>query len=90
MLTPAFEAIMAELEHLAGVRRIALMCAEAVPWRCHRHLLADSFIVRSWPVRHILDGGCAEHRLPPFAEPDGTRIVYPKGGPASRRCLDQP
>lgn len=88
MLTPAFEAIMAELEHLAGARRIALMCAEAVPWRCHRQLLADAFTVRSWPVRHILDDGCAEHRLPPFAEPDGTRIVYPERGPTRQRGLD--
>ena len=84
MLTPAFAVTMAELEEVAGARRIALMCAEAVPWRCHRQLLADSFTVRSWPVRHILDGGCAEHRLPPFAEPDGTRIVYPNRGPAVR------
>jgi uncharacterized protein (DUF488 family) len=77
MLTPAFETIMAELEGLARARRIALMCAEAVPWRCHRQLLADAFTVRLWPVRHIVDDGCAEHRLPAFAEPDGTRIVYP-------------
>ncbi len=90
MLTPAFAVTMAELEELAGARRIALMCAEAVPWRCHRQLLADSFTVRSWPVRHILDDGCAEHRLPPFAEPDGTRIVYPNRGPAQRRRLNRP
>ena len=88
MLTSAFEAAMAELERQAGARRIALMCAEAVPWRCHRQLLADAFTVRSWPVRHILDEGCAEHRLPPFAEPAGTRIVYPKRGPASGRRGD--
>lgn len=78
MLTAAFEAAMAELEHLVGAQRIALMCAEAVPWRCHRQLLADAFTVRGWSVRHILDDGCAEHRLPPFAEPDGVRILYPK------------
>ena len=82
MLTPAFAAIMAELEQLAGARRIALMCAEAVPWRCHRQLLADAFTVRSWPVRHILDEGCAEHRLPPFAAPRGTHILYPREEPA--------
>jgi hypothetical protein len=41
-------------------------------------LLADAFTVRSRPVRHILADGCTEHRLPPFAEPTGTRIVYPK------------
>jgi uncharacterized protein (DUF488 family) len=82
MLTPGFDAIMAELAPLAGARRIALMCAEAVPWRCHRQLLADAFTVRGWPVRHILDDGCAEHRLPAFAQPSGTRILYATRGPA--------
>ena len=81
MLTPAFEMAMAELEQLAGCRRIALMCAEAVPWRCHRQLLADAFTVRSWSVRHIVDDGCAEHRLPPFARPEGRRILYPLTSP---------
>ena len=78
MLTPAFEAAAAELEALAAERRVALMCAEALPERCHRQLLADAFTVRDWPVRHILDDGCAEHRLPPFARPSGTRILYPR------------
>ena len=51
--------------------------AEAVPSRCHQQLLADAFTVRDWSVRHILEGGCEEHRLPPFARPNGTRIAYP-------------
>jgi uncharacterized protein (DUF488 family) len=76
MLTPAFAQIIMEIENLAKKRRAALMCAEAVPWRCHRKLLADAFLVRGWPVRHILDDGCHEHKLPPFARPEGTRIYY--------------
>jgi uncharacterized protein (DUF488 family) len=76
MLTPAFEGILEDLQRVAGGRRIALMCAEAVPWRCHRQLLADAFLVRGWPVRHILEDRCEAHRLPPFAAADGTRIVY--------------
>ncbi|HYB42577.1 MAG TPA: DUF488 domain-containing protein [Candidatus Methylomirabilis sp.] len=80
MLTPAFAAAVADLELLAARRRIAVMCAEAVPWRCHRQLLADAFWVRGWPVRHILDTGCAEHRLPAFARVSGERIVYPASG----------
>jgi uncharacterized protein (DUF488 family) len=80
MLTPAFEAAAAELEGLAAERRIAVMCAEALPERCHRQLLADAFTVRGWPVCHILDDGCVEHQLPPFARPSGTRILYPRGG----------
>jgi uncharacterized protein (DUF488 family) len=78
MLTPAFDVAASELEGLARERRIALMCAEALPERCHRQLLADAFTVRGWPVRHVLDDGCVEHRVPPFARPSGTRIVYPR------------
>lgn len=77
MLTPEFERAMRDLETLAVSQRIALMCAEAVPWRCHRQLLADAFTVRAWSVRHILDTGCEAHQLPTFARPSGTRIVYP-------------
>lgn len=81
MLTPACEAILAEIQGLGASQRIALMCAEAVPWRCHRQLLADAFLVRGFAVRHILDDRCEAHRLPPFARPDGTRIVYPAAPP---------
>jgi len=76
MLTTAFAEIMIEVEVLSEEHRIAIMCAEAVPWRCHRQLLADAFLVRGWKVRHILDDGCHEHKLPPFARPQGTRIYY--------------
>ena len=76
MLTPEFEQIMKEMEPIATERRIALMCAEAVPWQCHRRLLSDAFLVRGWTVRHIMDGGCHEHKLPPFARPESTRIIY--------------
>ncbi len=58
---------------------IAIMCAEAVPWRCHRSLIADALISRGWTVRHILSPVKAdEHRLTPFAVIDGDRIVYPQ------------
>ena len=76
MLTPEFETIVKEVEDLAGVQRAAFMCAEAVPWQCHRQLLADAFFVRGWQVRHIIDGGCREHALPSFARPEGERIIY--------------
>jgi hypothetical protein len=76
MLTPEFERIMNAIEPLSAARRIALMCAEAVPWRCHRQLLADAFWVRDRPVRHILDDRCHKHKLPPFARNEGTRIYY--------------
>ncbi|HTF92018.1 MAG TPA: DUF488 domain-containing protein, partial [Verrucomicrobiae bacterium] len=76
MLTPGFDAIMAELEPIAEQQRIALMCAEAVPWQCHRQLLADAFLVRGWNVLHIMEKGCRPHALPPFAKVDGQHIVY--------------
>jgi len=76
MLTADFDEIMIEIEKLAAEERIAVMCAEAVPWRCHRQLLADAFVVRGRAVRHIMDDGCHEHKLPRFAEPEGTRIFY--------------
>ena len=77
MLTPEFTAIMNQVETLAGEKRAAIMCAEAVPWSCHRQLLADAFLIRGWNVRHIMDNGCHEHKLPPFARPDGWKIYYP-------------
>jgi uncharacterized protein (DUF488 family) len=76
MLTDEFATIMAETEKLAEEKTSAIMCAEAVPWRCHRQLLADAFLIRGWSVRHILDDGCHEHRLPTFAQVEGNVIVY--------------
>jgi uncharacterized protein (DUF488 family) len=76
MMTAEFGEIMNEIVQVARESSIALMCAEAMPWRCHRQLLADAFLVRGWNVRHIMDDRCREHHLPPFAKPDGTRIVY--------------
>jgi uncharacterized protein (DUF488 family) len=76
MLTTEFDRIMSEVEPIAAERRVALMCAEAVPWRCHRQLLADASAIRGWRVRHIMDNGCYEHTLPPFAQAQGTKIFY--------------
>jgi uncharacterized protein (DUF488 family) len=77
MLTPGFERIMQEMQLVVASKRIAIMCAEAVPWRCHRQLLADAFLVRGFSVRHIMEDGCHEHHLPPFAMPKETAIFYP-------------
>ncbi len=76
MLTTEFEKIAADIEKFSGAFRIVLMCAEAVHWQCHRQLLADAFLVRSWAVRHIRDDGCHEHKLPIFARVEGQRITY--------------
>ena len=78
METPEFAAGLAELLALAGQRQVAIMCAEAVPWRCHRSLIADALLVRGVPVEDILSAARrAPHRLTPFARVEGTRITYP-------------
>lgn len=76
MLTDDFARIIGEIESLARRQRVALMCAEAVPWRCHRQLLADALLVRGWSVRHIMDDGCHAHKLPSFARTEGHCILY--------------
>lgn len=76
MLTIDFAKIAQEVESVATHKRAAFMCAEAVPWRCHRQLLADAFLVRGWEVRHIMDDGCHMHKLPPYAQTEGQRIFY--------------
>lgn len=58
--TPAFARGLAQLERLAAHHVVAIMCAEAVWWRCHRRIIADHLIAGGYPVRHIMDGGKAE------------------------------
>jgi uncharacterized protein (DUF488 family) len=54
------------------------MCAEAVPWRCHRSLIADALLVRGVPVAHIMSLTRRNpHTLTPFARVAGTSITYP-------------
>lgn len=77
METEAFRAGLGEVLAAAAHRRIALMCAEASPWRCHRRLIADALTVRGVRVEHILDSGRREvHRLPPWVQVEGTRLIY--------------
>ncbi len=80
MQTPAFEEALAELIRLARREPVALMCAEAVPWRCHRSLIADALLARGIGVEHILSGTRRqEHTLTPFARVRGTQVTYPAG-----------
>ena len=63
---------------LASQARCALMCAEAVPWRCHRSLVGDALLVRGAQVEDIIGTGVRRpHKLTPFARVDGLEIVYP-------------
>jgi uncharacterized protein (DUF488 family) len=77
MQTPEFAESLQALIALAARAQVAVMCAEAVPWRCHRSLIADALTVRQVPVEHILDGGRHHHRLTPWARVDGVRLTYP-------------
>jgi uncharacterized protein (DUF488 family) len=78
MASEEFARGLERLEAWAAQRRVALMCAEAPWWRCHRRLLADALVVRDVPVRHILGPDrAAEHELTEFAEVEGGRLTYP-------------
>lgn len=69
---------LARLVEIAGRGRAAVMCAEALWWRCHRRLVADALLVRGWRVLHIApDGGASPHGLTPFAAVEGAAISYP-------------
>ena len=78
MQTEEFERGLNELMVLGGKETVAIMCAEAVPWRCHRSLIADALTVRSIEVRHIMAAGKWQpHKLTGFAHVEGVRITYP-------------
>lgn len=81
MGTPEFSRALDTLNGRAIASRTAVMCAEAVPWRCHRGLLSDALVVRGIRVIHILSPGkTQEHVLTPFAKVKGGRITYPRAG----------
>jgi uncharacterized protein (DUF488 family) len=90
MQTPEFEEGLCQLRSLARDGPVAIMCAEAVPWRCHRSLLADALLARGVVVEHITGRGRSRpHRLTPFARLDGRKVTYPPppgpaGGAAAR------
>lgn len=80
MGSPEFEESLGRAIALAGERRSALLCAEALPWRCHRSILSDAFLVRGWEVREILNEKDARPRkLPAFARVEGDRLTYDVG-----------
>ncbi len=73
-----FEENLQVLIRLARREQITVMCAEAVPWRCHRLLIADALTIRGIRVEHIMGlTGRQPHNITPWAQVDGTRIIYP-------------
>ncbi len=78
MQTAEFREHLDALTGLAEQEKIVVMCAEAVPWRCHRSLIADALLVRGIEVREITGATATRaHSLTPFAQVSGTKIIYP-------------
>jgi hypothetical protein len=86
MQTPEFATSLGELIALARQEPVALMCAEALPWRCHRSLIADALLARGIPVDHLMGpaapGSVRPHALTAWARIDGDRVSYPGVTPA--------
>jgi uncharacterized protein (DUF488 family) len=77
MLTEEFQASLAELMALAKTERVAVMCAEALPWRCHRSLMGDALTARGIEVEHIMGEKNQAHRMTEFARVSGETVIYP-------------
>jgi uncharacterized protein (DUF488 family) len=77
MATDAFESALAELIGVAQDQRTAIMCAESLPWRCHRSLIADALVARGVTVLHLLGGKSRPHTLSPVARVQDGRVTYP-------------
>lgn len=82
MQTEPFRQALERLGELARERATVIMCAEAVPWRCHRSMIADALIVRGFEVRDIMSATSARPRaLSPMAHVDGRQLTYPGNEP---------
>jgi uncharacterized protein (DUF488 family) len=87
MQTDLFHAALDRLIALSRRGPVAVMCAEAVPWRCHRTLIADALVVRGFTVAEVVGTDALRaHQLTPFAQVEGDRVIYPA---ASRACSSQ-
>jgi uncharacterized protein (DUF488 family) len=83
MQTPAFANALEQLIREARDERVCIMCAEAVPWRCHRNLVADALTAKGITVKHIMNAsraqpdGIQRHRLAKFARVREGHVTYP-------------
>jgi uncharacterized protein (DUF488 family) len=87
METREFGEALEDLLRLARLEPTVIMCAEAVPWRCHRTLISDAALAAGAEVFHILDGGTNAHRLTSFARIEKERVRYDAG---TQKDLFQP
>jgi uncharacterized protein (DUF488 family) len=89
MQTPDFDTALRAVGYLAARERPVLLCAEAVPWRCHRSLIADALTARGARVEHLLGPDRKQlHALPPWATVMGGHVTYP--GPGAPRGQEDP
>jgi uncharacterized protein (DUF488 family) len=80
MATPEFSEGLEMLITVASIKETAVMCAEAVPWRCHRSLIADALTKKGWLVRDIMSRTvAARHLLTPFLKTRKRQLIYPEG-----------
>jgi uncharacterized protein (DUF488 family) len=78
MQTAEFENALDELIAIASRERTAIMCAESIPWRCHRSLVADALTARGERVEHIMsESKPSPHSMTPFARVENQRVTYP-------------
>jgi uncharacterized protein (DUF488 family) len=77
MQTPDFDAALQKITEAADSTRVAIMCAESVPWRCHRSLISDALTARGVHVLHIIGAQQREHALTAAARVEGERVTYP-------------
>jgi uncharacterized protein (DUF488 family) len=78
MQTPEFETALGKLIEMAAQEQAAIMCAEAVPWRCHRSLISDALAARGIRVQHIISANRTQlHSVTSFAKVSGTQVAYP-------------
>jgi uncharacterized protein (DUF488 family) len=89
MQTPEFHDGLQKLIGAAFNEQVAIMCAEAVPWRCHRSLIADALVARGIPALEILSATQSRpHVLTPFAQVTGAEVTYPSGETPRQQKLD--
>lgn len=78
MQTEEFQRAVEELMAKSRLQRTAVMCAEAVPWRCHRSLISDTLVSQGWEVRHLMTEAKADrHQLTSFAVSENGGLTYP-------------
>jgi len=87
MQTDDFAEGLGRLMKIAKTKRTAIMCAEAVPWRCHRSLIADALLAHGYQAEEIESlKRTRPHKMTPWARVQGAKITYPPAGQAEQNA----